>query len=345
MKDLYAILGISKTADEKEIKKAYRKLALKYHPDRNPDNEEAETKFKEISHAYDVLSDPEKKQNYDMFGSEAPPEYATGNQGSYPHSNPFDIFDMFGDVFGNPHKRRRPRQPRRGADIHVKLSISFREAIFGCQKSIRVNSTQGCRDCGATGSSDGQLARCRQCGGTGHVTHRQAFVHVNSTCPSCRGKGLIPESPCIPCGGGGRVPVSESIKVTIPMGVDDGMTLRVAGKGNMGENGASPGSLMLKLLDQKDPRYTREGNSIHSDEKISFSLAALGGVLSVETIHGRQTVKIAPGTQPNATLRLRGKGVPASRRNPAGHHYVQLVVEVPKNLTSEQKELIRKLKL
>ena len=251
MKDFYAILGISKNADEQEIKKAYRKLALKYHPDRNPEDKDAEDKFKKISQAYDVLSDPEKKKNYDMFGSEAPPDYSSG---AYPHSNPFDIFDMFGDVFGNPHKRARPKQPRRGRDLHVKLAISFREAVFGCQKSVRINTTQGCRDCGATGSANGRLARCGRCGGTGYVTQRQAFVHVNSTCPGCNGKGLLPETPCIPCGGGGRVPVSESIRVTVPVGVENGMTLRVAGKGNMGENGASPGSLMVKLLVQKDPK-------------------------------------------------------------------------------------------
>ena len=341
MKDLYAVLGISKNADEKEIKKAYRKLAMKYHPDRNQDDVDAENKFKEISHAYDVLSDPEKKQNYDMFGSPDPPTGAHGHGGA----NPFDIFDMFGDVFGNPYKRQRPKQPRRGRDVHTRVSLSFEEAIFGCQKSVSVKSTQGCRDCGATGAVNGQLVRCNQCGGTGHITHRQGFIHMNSTCPHCHGKGMIPQIPCIPCGGGGRIPTAEFIKVTIPAGVDNGVTLRVAGKGSIGEAGAGPGSLMVKITVKDSPQFNRDGNHIYSDKKISFTLAALGGVLEVDTVHGVQTVKIAPGTQSNSTLRLRDKGVPRSRRNPPGHHYVQLVVDVPKRLTAEQKELIRKLKL
>ena len=344
MSDLYGILGVDKNANEKEIKKAYRKLALKFHPDRNPDNEAAEAKFKEISHAYEVLSNPEKKQNYDTYGTadvHADPGFSSGP----PRGNPFDIFDMFGDVFGQPQSHRPRPQARRGKDLNVQLILSFHDAMFGCQKDVNVQTMGACRSCGATGSANGKLNRCQTCAGTGYITHRQAFMRVNSTCPGCYGKGSIPDQACMPCGGNGQVPANEKIKVTIPPGVDSGMTLRVVGKGHLNQQGTHAGNLMVKIQVRPDSKFSREGKDIHSKAKMSFAIASLGGILEIETIYGKQTIKVKPGTQSGSTLRLRRKGVPGYQSRPTGHHYVHLNVTIPMKLTSNQKELIRKLKL
>ena len=342
MKDLYAILGIEKSADEKEIKKSYRKLAMKYHPDRNPDDESAENKFKEISYAYEILSDPEKKKNYDMYGT--PDPGAQSYSGNYSGGDPFDIFDMFGDVFGQRQQRSRPQQ-RRGKDINVRLTLSFNDAVFGCQHDVNTRTMAPCRVCGATGSSSGQLTRCGSCAGTGYITHRQGFMRVNSACPNCQGRGMMPEKPCIPCGGIGQIPTNDKIKVTIPPGVDDGTILRVTGKGHPNHQGSHNGNLMVQINVTPDPRFSRDGRDIHTSVPMSFTVATLGGVLEVETIHGKQTIKVTPGTQSGSTLRLRQKGVPGYRSRATGHHYVHLAVDVPTALTSDQKELIRKLKL
>ena len=309
MKDLYAILGINKSANEKEIKKAYRKLAMKYHPDRNQGDEKAETKFKEISHAYEILSDPEKKQNYDTYGT-PDPGFSPGGGYSGGHAegpNPFDIFDMFGDVFGPRQTRQSRPKVQRGKDINVRLTLTFYDAVFGCQKNVNVQTLGGCRDCGATGSATGQLNRCNSCGGTGYISQQQGFMRVNMTCPGCHGRGMMPDRVCIPCGGNGQVPTNEKIKVTIPPGVDDGTTLRVAGKGHPNRQGTHNGNLMVRIQVVPDSRFSREGNDIHSDSK--------------------------------------SKGVPGHRRRAPGHHYVHLGVEIPTSLTNDQKELIRKLKL
>jgi len=346
MKNLYAILGVDKSASEKDIKKAYRKLAMKYHPDRNQGDETAENKFKEISHAYEVLSDPEKKQNYDTYGTPDPGFSPGGGYSSTSSGpSPFDIFDMFGDVFGPRQARQSRPRTQPGKDANVRLTLSFYDAVFGCQKSVNVQTLGACRTCGATGSTNGKLSRCTSCGGTGYISQQQGFMRVNMTCPGCNGKGMMPEQVCIPCGGNGQVPTTEKIKVTIPPGVDDGTTLRVAGKGHPNRQGTHTGNLMVRIQVMPDPRFTREGPNIHGNEKMSFAVASLGGVLEVETMHGKQTIKIKPGTQPGSTFRLRSKGVPTHRGRPAGHHYVHLNVEIPTSLTGEQKELIRKLKL
>lgn len=347
-KDFYKVLGIDKKASSADIKKAYRKLAKKYHPDKNPDDVKAESKFKEISEAYETLNDPEKRKNYDMHGSASGPNFGPSSSHGFDGGNPFDIFgDMFGEFFsGGSTARNRTRHARRGADVHVELEISFRDAIFGGRKSIRTRDQEPCRDCGATGCADNTSpSRCTTCLGTGRLSTRQGFMRVNTICHTCHGRGIIPEKVCIQCGGMGQIPKNKDITVNIPAGVETGTLLRVAGKGQPSESGGSPGNLLIQLLVQEDPKFERRGSDIYSTEKMSFTKAALGGTSSVTTVHGDQTIKIHPGTQSGTTMRIRGKGVPGQGARAWGHHYVQLSVDVPKKLTNEQIDLIKKLNL
>jgi len=344
MTDFYKILGVDKTADEQAIKKAYRKLALKFHPDRNPDNKAAEEKFKEISKAYGVLGDTEKRKNYDTHGSAEAPEFEQYGFDSHRSSgSPFDIFDTFGDIFGARQTGRRQQQPK-ADNLLVDLHISFKDAIFGCERNIRVPIDTPCHDCGATGDATGSPKRCGDCGGLGRMSQRQGFMLINVTCPACQGHGSIPQTVCMPCGGSGRAPKIQDVNVKIPSGVDTGQKLRVANKGQQAP-GAIPGDLIIRIIVSKNPMYRRENMDVHSTEKMSFSIATLGGSINVMTVHGKQTIKIPPGTDVGTTMRLRGKGVPRARTRRAGHHYVHLDIEVPKALTDEQKELIKKLQL
>ena len=344
--DPYTILGVSKDASQADIKKAYRKLALKYHPDRNQDNEDAETKFKEISFAYEILSDSDKRKNYDMYGTpEGPAGHGFNSSDFHDGGSPFDIFDMFGDVFGQPHRRAQSRRNTRGKDIKVQFNIAFLDSIFGCQKDVTINVNLGCKPCKSTGSATGDVQRCQTCGGTGFVVIRQAFMRANAQCPNCSGKGQVPKNPCDACSGNGQVPSQETIKITIPAGINDGSTLRVSSKGHLNIMNTHRGNLLIRVGVQDHPEFTKDGKNIHSTVEMPFSTAALGGVLPVNTVHGIQTVKITPGTQCNSTLRLRRKGVPGSGARPTGHHFVHLVVSVPRDLTTDQSELIRKLKL
>ena len=344
MIDPYSVLGISRDADASEIKKSYRRLAMKFHPDRNPDDTEAEAKFKEVSHAYEVLSDPEKKSNYDSYGD--PDGRPQGFPGGFETGGtPYDIFDMFGDVFGQPHQRRQRNRSQQGKDIRINATINFLDSIFGTQKDLRVNVNLGCSTCSSTGSETKKTARCQTCGGTGFVTVRQAFMRANVQCHTCHGKGHIPEKPCTACNGSGRTTESEVIKVSIPPGVDNNSTLRLSGKGHANMFGSHRGNLLINLTVAPHDEFTKDGKHIHSTVSIPFNVASLGGVVPVNTVHGVQTVKIKPGTQCNSTLRLRRKGVPGRNARPTGHHFVRIVVAVPTELTTEQKELIKKLKL
>lgn len=341
----YSILGIDKSASDAEVKKAYRKLALKFHPDRNPDDASAEARFKEISQAYEVLSDPQKRKNFDTYGDpEGMPHGFSG--GFNPQSNsPFDIFDMFGDVFGHPHQRSRARKNTPGKDIKVRLQVPFMDSIFGCQKDITVNTTSICNSCDGTGSKTRKTYRCRTCSGAGFITIRQGFMRANAQCHDCLGLGQVPEQKCDNCDGRGQVGNAETIKVTIPPGIDSGSTLRVIGKGHLNQHATHRGNLFVSLSVSDHPEFTKDGRNIHSTIAMPFNIAALGGVIPVNTVHGVQTVKIKPGTQCNATLRLKRKGVPGSGARLTGHHLVHLTVKVPDSLSSEQKELIRKLNL
>ena len=335
-------MGVSKEASGADIKKAYRALAKKYHPDRNPDDPQAESKFKEISEAYETLSDPEKRKNYDMFGtSDVPPNF--GNQG-FSGPNPFDAFgDIFGDFFGSSS---RSHQARRGADVHIEVGITFKESVFGTQKTVRTRSHEPCRQCGATGCADNTTpTRCQTCFGTGRLTQRQGFLRVNTICHTCNGRGIIPEKSCPPCGGTGQAPKNKDITINIPAGVESGSVLRVAGKGQPSTTGGNPGNLMIQIAVQDHDDFERQGNDIYSEEKIKFVTATLGGSVKVHTVHGHQMIKVPPGTPSGTMMRVRGKGVPGRPGQLNGHHYVQLNVDVPRNLNQEQISMIKKLNL
>jgi molecular chaperone DnaJ len=345
MTDFYSTLGLGRTSSEKEIKKAYRKLALKYHPDRNPDNSVAETKFKEVQQAYEVLGSPEKRKKYDVYGHEN--SNPAGNPRPSSGGSPFDIFDMFGDMFGNA---RRPREKNKneftGEDVQARVILTFHDAVMGCTREVSVQVRNACSPCTGTGSSNGKLNRCNMCSGTGYITRRQAFMQVNSQCPSCHGAGMTPDKACHVCTSMGHVVSIKKITVTIPPGVDNGVTLRVAGHGHPNRMGRHNGSLLLRIQVQPDARFTRKENDIYGDAQVSFSTAALGGTLEVETVYGPQVVKIIPGTQPGSVLRLREKGIPSGPfTRHTGDHYVSVGVVIPTHLTNEQKELIQKLKL
>lgn len=345
MADFYKVLGVDRGASADVIKKAYRKLAMKYHPDRNQGDESAETKFKEISQAYEVLSDEKKRQNYDQFGSAEAPDFGHGFDGYRSTGSPFDIFDMFNDVFGG--RRSGPghhQQHVKASNLHVDLNISFKDAVFGCERNININVNTPCRDCGTTGCATGSPKRCNHCGGLGRVGQRQGFMQVNVECPVCNGKGVLPKVICVPCGGSGYHPRIQSVQVKIPSGVNTGQKLRVAGKGEQAP-GTHPGDLIIRIVAAKSSTFTRENMDIHSTVKMPFKIAALGGSVDVTTVHGKQSIKIPPGTDIGTTMRLRGQGVPGARSRRPGHHYVHLGIEIPKTLTDEQKDLIKKLDL
>ena len=340
MVDFYKILDVDRGADADTIKKAYRKLAMKYHPDRNQGDESAEAKFKEISHAYEVLSDEKKRQNYDQFGSAEAPG---GFDGYRSTGSPFDIFDMFNDVFGRRSGSGRQQHAKAG-NLHVDLNISFKDAVFGCERNINISVSTPCRDCGTTGCATGSPKRCNHCGGLGRVGQRQGFMQINIECPMCNGRGAVPKTTCIPCGGSGYHPKIQSVQVRIPVGVSTGQKLRVAGKGEQAP-GALPGDLIIRIVTGSSPTFTRENMDIHSTAKMSFRVASLGGSIDVTTVHGKQAIKIPPGTDVGTTMRLRNQGVPGARSRRPGHHYVHLDITVPKTLTNEQRNLIEKLDL
>ena len=339
--DYYELLGVSKQAGKDEIKKAYRKLAMQYHPDRNPGDEEAEHKFKEISEAYEVLSDEQKRAAYDRFGHAAFDGSAGGGgAGGFGGGGFADIFDeMFGDMMGG----RRRGQSARGADLRYDMEVTLEEAFHGKDTQIRVPSSVRCETCEGSGAKPGtQPKTCGTCGGQGRVRAQQGFFSIERTCPSCGGMGKTIEHPCGTCQGTGREQKERTLEVNIPPGVEDGTRMRLSGEGEAGMQGAPPGDLYIFLGVKPHEIFQREGAHIQCHIPIPMVTAALGGQIEVPVIDGsRARVNIPEGTQSGQRFRLRGKGMSVLRRNERGDMYVEVDVEIPRNLTKRQKELLR----
>ncbi|GAA3646974.1 molecular chaperone DnaJ [Asaccharospora irregularis] len=350
-RDYYESLGVSKEADASEIKKAYRKLAMKYHPDRNPGDKEAEEKFKEISEAYEVLSDETKRRNYDQFGHDGVNGQGFGGFGG--QGQGFGGFeDMFGDIFGDMFgggfgsSRVRRRGPQRGADIRQSITITFEEAAFGKKASIKVNRSEECEACNGTGAKPRTSKKtCPTCNGTGEVrsVQRTPFGNIASsrTCGECDGTGEVIETPCSKCHGRGNNRKVKTIEVDIPAGIDDGQMIKLSGQGEVGEKGAPRGDLYIIVNVKPHTLFTREGNDIHFEMPITFVQAALGDEIEVPTLDGKVQYKIPEGTQTGTVFRLKEKGIPRLRGNSRGDQYVKVTVEIPKKLNDKQKDLLR----
>ncbi len=348
-RDYYEVLGVDKNADDATLKKAYRVLAKKYHPDMNPGDAEAEKKFKEASEAYAILSDPEKKQQYDQFGHAAFEGGAGGPGGFDFNSMDFgDIFgDLFGGMFGGGGSRRASNGPMKGATIRTSVSVSFLEACFGIEKEIELTLKDDCKTCHGTGAKPGTSKEtCRKCGGKGQVVYTtQSFfgtVRNVQTCPDCNGTGKIIKEKCADCHGTGYIASRKKIQVSIPAGIDAGQSIRIRDKGEPGTNGGPRGDLLVEVLVQRHPIFQRQDYHIFSTVPISYAIAALGGEVLVDTIDGRVAYDVKPGTQTDTKIRLKGKGVPTIRnKDTRGDHYVTLVIQTPEKLSHEAKELLK----
>ncbi len=339
--DYYELLGVSHSATTEEIKKAYRQLALKYHPDRNPGDREAEERFKEISNAYQVLSDSEKRHLYDRFGPEGP-----SRAGFSGFTNVQDIFssfgDLFGDIFGFGGFGRTRRA--RGADLEVDLVLTFLEAAEGCHKEVVVTRRVPCRTCKGSGAAPGTShSRCPTCRGKGQVVHSQGFFMISTTCPDCHGEGTINTSPCSDCNGSGLRQSEDRLQVTVPAGVEDGQTLRLVGKGELSPDGGSAGNLYVHLHVEADERLHREGADLFVDVYLSFPLAALGGKVMVPLLKGEKEITVEPGIQPGDVMVLRGSGVPRLDGYGRGDLVIRFQVQVPQKLTPRAQELLHEL--
>ena len=353
-RDYYEVLGVPKDADEAALKKAYRVLAKKYHPDANPGDKEAEAKFKEASEAYSVLSDPEKRRKYDQFGHAAF-EGGAGGAGGYGgfDFNGADMGDIFGDIFGDffgggrSAYGRSSNGPMRGANLRTGVRITFEEAIFGCEKEIELTLKDECPKCHGTGAKPGTSpVTCPKCNGKGKIVYTQQsfFGQVQNvqTCPDCGGKGKVIKEKCSDCYGSGYITRKKKFKVTIPAGIDNGQSVRCAGGGEPGVNGGERGDLLVEAVVSQHPVFKRQDVNIFSTVPISFATAALGGPIRIKTVDGEVEYEVKAGTQTDTRVRLKGKGVPSLRnRNLRGDHYVTLVVQVPERLTEAQKEALR----
>lgn len=357
-RDFYEVLGVPRDASASDMKKAYRKLAAKHHPDRNPDDEQAEDRFKEIGEAYSVLSDDDKRAAYDRFGHSAFEGGGMGNAGGFGGAGGVDPFDIFRDVFGGGGGsggmgggvfdeffggggQRRRGVDRRGSDLRYDLEIDLEEAALGAEKNVELERLVDCDDCGSSGSNSGGGTKvCEQCGGSGHVISSRGFFQVQQTCSICSGVGEIIADPCAKCGGEGRVTGVRRTKIKIPPGVDSGTRLRSSGAGDAGLRGGEPGDLYVVLYVKQHELFEREGDHLFCEIPISFSTAALGGEQQVPTLEGKARVKIPEGTQSGTVFRLKGKGLPSLRGGRSGDLHVSTVVEIPTKLDSKQKKQI-----
>ncbi|MFO7306600.1 MAG: molecular chaperone DnaJ [Gammaproteobacteria bacterium] len=341
-RDYYKVLGVSRTATEAEIKKAYRRLAMKYHPDRNPNDQEAEEKFKEAKEAYEVLTDPQRRAIYDQYGHEGLD--ARSGVGGFSAADAFnDIFgDVFGDIFG-AGRRGGGRQVYRGADLRYELELDLEQAVFGHTATVEFTTLVECEPCKGTGAAPGsKTITCETCNGVGQVRIQQGFFAIQQTCPRCKGRGQTISQPCDTCLGQGRVRKKKTLNVKVPPGVDTGDRIRLAGEGEAGRNGGPPGDLYVEIRVREHPIFERDGSHLSCEVPISFATAALGGTVEVPTLGGTVELKVPPETQSGRIFRLREKGVKPVRGGPPGDLFCRIVVETPVNLTEEQKELLRR---
>lgn len=340
-RDYYEILGVERDVSEKDLKKAYRRVAMKYHPDRNPDDAATEEKFKEAAEAYEVLSNPQKRSAYDQFGHAG--VEGAGGAGGGNYNNFSDIFgDVFGDIFGGGGRGGRGGGPARGSDLRYTLELDLEEAVRGTTVKIKVPTLVTCDVCDGSGAKKGSTPKtCTTCGGVGQVRMQQGFFSVQQTCPNCHGKGKIVSDPCTSCHGRGVKEETKTLSVKVPPGVDTGDRIRLSGEGEAGADGGPAGDLYVQMSIRQHPIFEREGNNLYCEVPIGFVDAALGGELEVPTLDGRVKLKVPEGTQTGKLFRLRGKGVAPVRGGSTGDLLCRVLVETPVNLNAKQKELLR----
>ena len=349
-RDFYEVMGVPKNASDDEIKKAFRKLAKKYHPDLNPGDKQAEAKFKEVNEAYEVLSDKDKRARYDQFGhAGVDPSYGAGAAGGSPFTQDIDLGDIFNSFFGGfgGRQHQNPNAPRRGTDIETTVHISFEEAAKGCRKTVTYQNISTCKDCSGSGAAKGTAPKvCKACGGTGQVKISQrtpfGMIQTARVCDACKGKGRVIETPCRTCMGTGRTKTKRTVDVDIPAGISDDRVLNVSGHGNAGVNNGPYGDLHVYVNVRPHPIFDRRGDDVWCELPVTFSQAALGAEVTVPTLDGKVSYPIHEGTQPGDVFKLKGQGVQHLGGRGRGDQYVRVAIEVPKNLSAKQKELLKK---